>query len=122
MRTLKEHDYTIGWICALQMELTAAMAMLDERHRPFPQAPEDDNCYVLGNIGRHNIVIASLPQGDYGTNSAAHVVTQMRRSFRFIKFGLMVGSGGGAPGQVPSQRLGDVVVSTPNGQSSGVLQ
>ena len=122
MRTLKEPDYTIGWICALQMELTAGIAMLDERHHPLPQAPEDDNCYVLGKIDKHNIVMACLPQGDYGTNSAAHVVTQMKRSFRFIKLGLMVGIGGGAPGQVPTQRLGDVVVSTPTGQSSGVLQ
>jgi hypothetical protein len=32
MRTLRHDNYTIGWICALPTELTAAKAMLDEKH------------------------------------------------------------------------------------------
>ena len=30
--------------------------------------------YILGKIGRHNVVIAVLPDGEYGTTSAAVVV------------------------------------------------
>jgi hypothetical protein len=32
MSSLTVQDYHIGWICALNIELTAAMAMLDEEH------------------------------------------------------------------------------------------
>ncbi len=53
------------------------------------------------------------------TNSAATYVTQMVRTFPSIKIGLMVGTGGGIP---PKVRLGDVVVGTPVGQYSGVVQ
>ncbi|KAF7515244.1 hypothetical protein PCG10_003552 [Penicillium crustosum] len=43
----------------------------------------------------------------------------MISTFPSIKFGLMVGIGGGVP---PKVRLGDVVVSTPVGQFPGVVQ
>ncbi|OPB37494.1 hypothetical protein A0O28_0044060 [Trichoderma guizhouense] len=51
----------------------------------------------------------------------------MMRSFPRIRFGLMVGIGGGAPGEPSNDprndiRLGDVVVSCPTVDSSGVLQ
>jgi nucleoside phosphorylase len=119
---LTEEQYTVGWICALHTELTAAIAMLDERHQRLPQDPGDDNSYILGRIGEHNVVIASLPIGEFGTNSAAHVASQMRRSFRFIRFGLMVGIGGGVPSQEPNLHLGDVVVSSPKDKNGGVVQ
>jgi hypothetical protein len=62
--------YTIAWICALYIETTAAIAMLDEKHGELPRCPNDDNAYTLGSIKNHNIVIASLPQGQYGNNNA----------------------------------------------------
>jgi hypothetical protein len=58
MRTLRHDNYTIGWICALPTELTAAKAMLDEKHTSLPQHPLDRNSYTLGRIASHNIVIA----------------------------------------------------------------
>src|SRR5947207_163856 len=124
MRTLTHQDYKVGWVCALYMELSAAMAMLDERHGVLPQDPDDDNSYVLGHIGQHNIVIASLPDGETGTNAAAHVATQMRRSYKEIRFGLMVGIAGGVPNLEIGRdiRLGDIVVSRPTHQHGGVLQ
>jgi nucleoside phosphorylase len=39
-----------------------------------------------------------------------------------IKLGLMVGIGGGVPSQIPHVRLGDVVVSMPEGTHRGVMQ
>ncbi|KIW65253.1 hypothetical protein PV04_07527 [Phialophora macrospora] len=112
-------DYTVGWVCALPKEQTAATAMLDKIHGNLPKPPHDSNTYTLGSIGQHNVVIACLPKGKYGTNSAAHVATLMVGTFPSIKVGLMVGIGGGIP---PKVRLGDVVVGTPGGQFSGVVQ
>ncbi|KAK6517413.1 hypothetical protein TWF281_004070 [Arthrobotrys megalospora] len=116
-------DYTIGWICALPLELTAAVAVLDKQHEPPPQDRYDDNTYVFGQIGHHNVVITCLPSGVYGVTAAANVVAKMRQTFPCITVGLMVGIGGGAP-LLPQNdiRLGDVVVSEPMGGIGGVLQ
>ncbi|RYP45026.1 hypothetical protein DL768_008576 [Monosporascus sp. mg162] len=113
------NDYTVGWVCALPKERTAAIAMLDQRHADLPKPPNDYNTYTLGSIGNHNIVIACLPKGKIGTTPAATVAIQMINTFTSIKFGLMVGIGGGIP---PNVRLGDVVVSVPVDQYPGVVQ
>lgn len=112
-------DYSVGWICALPKEQTAATAMLDERHPDLPKPMNDTNTYTLGSICSHNVVIACLPKGQYGNNSATNVATLMIRAFPSVKIGLLVGIGGGVPMKV---RLGDVVVSTPSGQYPGVVQ
>ncbi|UKZ54630.1 hypothetical protein TrVGV298_008440 [Trichoderma virens] len=94
--------------------------MLDEKHDPVPVSnPNDNNSYTLGTIGKHNVVLACLPEGEIGTNSAASVAMQLVSTFPSIKFGLMVGIGGGIP---PHVRLGDIVVSKPVGQYPGVVQ
>ena len=120
--TLSHQDYTVGWICALPAELTAAMAIFDEVHAPLPQHPKDSNSYTLGRIGLHNVVVACLPSGQMGNNSAATVASQLRYSFNAIKFGLMVGIGGGVPSKEHDIRLGDVVVSIPGKHNNGVIQ
>ncbi|KAL6803698.1 ankyrin repeat-containing domain protein [Trichoderma sp. SZMC 28012] len=119
LNTRSHADYNVGWVCALPQEQTAAMAMLDERHESLSKPPTDTNAYTLGSIGQHNIVIACLPKGYAGSNSAATVATQMVQTFPSIKIGLLVGIGGGIP---PKVRLGDVVVSAPDGQFPGVIQ
>lgn len=114
-------DYTVGWMCALSTELTAARAMLDCEHPNLPKPQNDDpNTYTLGSIGKHNIVIACLPQGQFGNNVAATVASKMTSTFPSIRFGLMVGVGGGIP--AAKVRLGDVVVSTADGPYPGVVQ
>ncbi|KAF3100351.1 hypothetical protein TWF102_005238 [Orbilia oligospora] len=113
-------DYTVGWVCALPKEQTAATAMLDEIHSDLPKPPDDDNVYTLGVVNKHKVAIACLPKGTDGNNAAARVATAMVRTFPSIKFGLMVGIGGGNP--VNDVRLGDVVVSTPTGEYPGVIQ
>ncbi|EFQ34117.1 hypothetical protein CGRA01v4_12182 [Colletotrichum graminicola] len=118
---LSHKAYTVGWVCALPLEMAAAAAMLDETHEPLAMNPSDSNVYTFGRIGPHDIVIACLPLGQYGTNSAAVVANNMRWSFPSIYIRLMVGIGGGVPGKVDI-RLGDVVVSSPTGTSSGVVQ
>jgi nucleoside phosphorylase len=120
--TLLHGDYTVGWICALPSEMAAARAMLDEHHNPLQQNSRDHNTYTLGRIGRHNVVLACLPTGVIGTLSAARVANQMLQTFERIRFGLMVGIGGGVPSEENDIRLGDVVVSKPTGQSGGMIQ
>ena len=75
--------YTIGWIAALPIERAAATALLDDRHgipAGFEQHQSDTNSYTWGRIGNHNIVIASLPAGVYGTTSAAVTVSNLLSS------------------------------------------
>ncbi|KAJ4194607.1 hypothetical protein NW759_016492 [Fusarium solani] len=116
---LTHSDFTVGWLCALPKEQTAATAMLDQIHPELPKPQDDPNTYTLGSIGKHNIAIACLPKGKIGNIAAAAFATQMVRTFPSIRVGLMVGIGGGIP---PKVRLGDVVVSTPIGQYPGVVQ
>src|SRR5436853_125176 len=91
-------EYQVGWVCALSKEMAAARAMLDEEHEPFQSDNElDNNSYVLGRVGKHNVVMACLPVGVYGTNAAATVANNMLRTFTGLRFSLMVGIGGGIP-------------------------
>jgi hypothetical protein len=96
--------------------MAAARAVLDQEHGPMPsQDAQDRNNYVLGHVHSHNVMIACLPAGVDGTNAAAFVAANMLRAFEGLRFGLMVGIGGGI-------RLGDVVVSQPDKTHGGVVQ
>ncbi|KAN0078968.1 hypothetical protein V8E54_005481 [Elaphomyces granulatus] len=100
---------TVGWICAISTEYVAAQAFLDEEHEgPEYMSPNDSNDYILGKVGKHNVVIAILPDREYGTSSAAGVARDMLHSFPNVRIGLMVGIGGGAPSPKHDIRLGDI--------------
>ncbi|RPA79252.1 purine and uridine phosphorylase [Ascobolus immersus RN42] len=120
--------FTVGWICALPCELEAAKIMLDEVYgRPqYQDRRVDDNHYTLGRIEDHNIVLTVLGAGQTGTSAASVVATHMQSTFRNIRYGLMVGIGGGIPppgnDKKDSVRLGDVVVSIPRDTHGGVMQ
>ncbi|KAL2860013.1 hypothetical protein BJX68DRAFT_251851 [Aspergillus pseudodeflectus] len=118
--------YTVGWICAVLAEYVAAQTFLDEEHEGAAYlSPNDANDYTLGKMGGHNVVIAVLPNGEYGTSSASGVARDMLHSFPNVKLGLMVGIAGGAPrlddDVVHDIRLGDIVVSSPGRGRGGVL-
>lgn len=120
---LKSEDYWVGWICAISTEAVAATLFLDEEHPPLAATNKNDNnTYQLGRIGPHNVVIAVLPEGEYGTVSAAAVARDMLHTFQNIRVGLMVGIGGGAPTSKNDIRLGDIVVSSPGNGYPGVFQ
>lgn len=126
MITLASSDaYTIGWIAPLPIEYAAAKAMLDECHEEpldFEQHPADMNSYTWGHMNKHNIVIASLPAGIYGTTSASATASSLLASLPQIRIGLLVGIGGGVVQPDFDIRLGDVVVSKPDSSSGGVIQ
>ncbi|KAL7955687.1 nucleoside phosphorylase domain-containing protein [Trichoderma compactum] len=65
----------------------------------MPRIPErDDQYYYVGRMGKHNVVALCLP------------------------FCLLIGIGGGVPSSRNDIQLGDVVVSHPTGDHSGVIQ
>ncbi|KAI1466104.1 purine and uridine phosphorylase [Daldinia caldariorum] len=117
------YEYTVGWVCVLQDEYLAACHMLDERYDGRDVVNENDNnIYTLGRISEHKVVITCLPKGRTGMTAAAAVAQNMIRSFLALKFILLVGTAGGAPMPDRDIRLGDVVVSVPQGQLGGVVQ
>ncbi|KID82461.1 btb/poz [Metarhizium guizhouense ARSEF 977] len=120
---LDSKDYTVGWISAIGTEYVAAQEFLDDEHDP-PKflSTNDTNDYTLGRIGEHNVVITVLPDGEYGTSSAASVATNMLHSFPNVRIGVLVGIGGGAPSPKHDIRLGDIVVSAPRDGQGEVLQ
>ncbi|KAH7401711.1 nucleoside phosphorylase domain-containing protein [Phaeosphaeria sp. MPI-PUGE-AT-0046c] len=121
---LHRDKYTVGWVCALPVELAAAQEMLDEEHLDLERDPadKDENLYVLGTMSGHNVAIVCLPSGRIGNSPAAVVATQLQATFKSLRFGLMVGIGGGVPSADADIRLGDVVVSQPHHVHSGVVQ
>ncbi|KAL4884595.1 hypothetical protein BJY04DRAFT_215056 [Aspergillus karnatakaensis] len=118
-RRLRREDYTVGWLCALPIELAAAEETVDEFHDALSNL-SDNEIYTLGRIGEHNVVIACPPQ--MGTNQAADVAARMDTTFPSIRIRLMVGIGGGVPSTKADIQLGDVVVSKPENQHGGVVQ
>ncbi|CAN9091515.1 unnamed protein product [Alternaria alternata] len=106
----------------MEVESGAARLMLDKKEEKLAQSPVDHNVYTLGSINGHNVVIASLPST--GNTSAATVITQLPDTFKQIRFGLLVGIGGGVPIQTDNGpiHLGDVVVSKPERDHSGAIQ
>ncbi|KAL7914207.1 nucleoside phosphorylase domain-containing protein [Trichoderma velutinum] len=118
-------SYTVGLVCMLISEFCAARALLDEEHEPLPSKDNDGNGYLLGKMAKHNVVIV-FPE-NYGMNTVVQTVTNTIHTFPNIRFGLMVGVGGGVPKSPNSDprkdiRLGDVVVSLPMNGHGGVLQ
>jgi nucleoside phosphorylase len=115
----RRKDYTVGWVCALPIELAAAQEMLDKEHE---QLQDGATIYTLGRVGDHDVVIAGLPGGQTGAVSAAVIAERMSLAFPSIRIGLMVGIGGGVPTDEVDIRLGDVVISKPHNVHPGVVQ
>ncbi|KAH7032613.1 nucleoside phosphorylase domain-containing protein [Microdochium trichocladiopsis] len=120
-------DYTIAWIAPLEIETQAALHMLDNRHHGrFSVSRGDDYVFHAGDIGGHNVIIATLPAGqEYGTGSAAALAGQVKKFFPNLWFGLLVGVAAGLPRTSQTQardiRLGDVLVALPEGDSAGLI-
>jgi nucleoside phosphorylase len=120
LHRLSHDDYTVACICPMGVELAPVEAMLDEMHQSLPSG-RDENSYTLGRMGVHNVVIAVM--SEIGNNRAVSVATQLMNDFKSIRFGLLVGIGGGIPnGEKTDIRLGDIVVSKPTAAFGGIVQ
>ncbi|RYP06778.1 hypothetical protein DL765_009366 [Monosporascus sp. GIB2] len=113
-----EANVTVGWIAPTALELTPAIAILENPE----EVPKDNTLYHVGRVGRHRVVMVVCPR--IGTHPAAAVLADMRRSFPNISHVLVVGIAGGMPYYGPDMQqivLGDVVVSCPRGNEGGVV-
>ncbi|KAH7187651.1 nucleoside phosphorylase domain-containing protein [Fusarium oxysporum] len=98
--------------CVGRSTLVSA-AFLDEKHEgPESVSLNDNNDYALGKIGKYNVVIAVLPDREYGILPAISVARDMLYSFPNVRIGLMVGIGGGAPSPKHDIRLGNIGLPT----------
>jgi nucleoside phosphorylase len=115
-------DVEIGIVCALPLELEAAVAALDQVwpdsvRLTMGKARGDRNTYVYGRIGPHNIVLTSLRirdgQPTMGKANAAFVAGDLVHSYPDLSLVLLVGICGGVP-KAGGQEilLGDVVISS----------
>ncbi|KAK6339372.1 hypothetical protein TWF718_008792 [Orbilia javanica] len=107
-------DFEIAIICAVGPEYDAVALLIDQfwdddGYR-YGRAPEDQNTYRTGKIGKYNVVLALLP--GMGKANAANVASGLRSSFRGIEIALIVGICGGVPFYDNQEIiLGDVVIS-----------
>lgn len=112
-RPTSRRDFEIAIICALTIEADAVEALFD-RHwddegPSYGKAHRDANSYSTGLIGRHNVVLAHMP--DMGKANAAAVAANCRTTFHNIKLALVVGICGAAPcANGDDIVLGDVII------------
>ncbi|KAH7016552.1 uncharacterized protein B0I36DRAFT_436186 [Microdochium trichocladiopsis] len=124
---LDPKDYAVVWIAPLEIEAKAALYMLDEQHQGrFAVDHGDEYVFHAGSMCGHNVVIATFPAGqEYGTGSAAALASQILKCFPHHWFGLLVGVAAGLPDlscNPPRDiRLGDVLVSLPEGERAGII-
>ncbi|KAK6515778.1 hypothetical protein TWF281_004368 [Arthrobotrys megalospora] len=114
-RPTSRSDFEIAIICALPLEYDAVSLLIDEYWDDdgdqYGRADGDQNTYTTGRIGRHNIVLALLP--NIGKSNAARVATSFRTSYNRLQLALLVGICGGMPADKDGNEilLGDVVIS-----------
>ncbi|KAK1855472.1 phosphorylase superfamily protein [Colletotrichum chrysophilum] len=109
-------DFKIALVCALSLEYDAATLafdeLWDENGDRFGRSQNDPNNYTTGRIGRHNVVLALLP--NMGKTSSSGAAAALRSSYTGLKLAILAGVCGGVPGsgdEVDEMILGDVVIS-----------
>lgn len=107
-------DFHVAIICALPSEADAVTLLFDqfwdEEGDQFGRTGGDNNTYITGRLGKHNVVLAVLP--GMGTNSAASATANLRSSYGSLSLVFLVGICGGVPKiEDYDVFLGDVVVS-----------
>ncbi|KAL4870250.1 hypothetical protein BDV12DRAFT_184648 [Aspergillus spectabilis] len=75
-------------------------ALLDEIHQDLTAQPNDNNYYAPARMHGHNVVLACILVGEFGTNIATIVAARMNSALPSIKFIQMGGIGGGVPESV----------------------
>ncbi|KAJ5155417.1 hypothetical protein N7492_008220 [Penicillium capsulatum] len=114
-------DCTIVWLCPLEVELQAALAMLDmESHEVCPRSPGQNVIYTVGTIGPHKVAVVGYYQ-EQGLAASGGIVTEVKRDLPKLQFGLLVGIAGGIPSAAHDIQLGDVAVAVPENDCPGVV-
>ncbi|XP_014676779.1 PREDICTED: uncharacterized protein LOC106816671 [Priapulus caudatus] len=116
---------SIAIITALYPEKLAVDTMIDNTQTFVRYKTEgESNVYTLGDIGEHRVVSTKLPAVGH-TRSAmiagGNTTTRLLGTFQKIQYVFLVGVGGGVPHYTDHKkhvRLGDVVVSSPEGPNT----
>ena len=82
----------------------------------------NNNNYILGKVGKYNVVIAVLSDGEYGISFVVSVARDMLHSFPNIKIDLIIGIDGDTLSPKRDIRLNDIVVSNPRDRKGGIFQ
>jgi len=108
----KREDFRIALICAIKEEMEAVLDAFNEEFPSYGKARGDPNSYTCRRIGKHNVVLAYIPQ--MGSPKAAMVAASFRMSFTGIHIGLVVGICRGVPKSLKGEEilLGDIIIST----------
>ncbi|KAG2005304.1 hypothetical protein GB937_008847 [Aspergillus fischeri] len=117
----KLEDCTVVWLCPLEVELRAAIAMLDRVCEDIPlRARGQDVIYTVGEIGPHKVAVVGYYQ-EQGLAVSGSMVAEVKRDLPNLQFGLLVGVAGGIPSSTRDIQLGDVAVAVPEGDRPGVV-
>ncbi|CAG7924497.1 unnamed protein product [Penicillium olsonii] len=115
MKPRDRSEFGIAIICALPHEADPVEALFEETYDRFGtiygKRMGDQNSYITGKLGLHNVVLCIMP--GIGRGPAASVASSLRLSFTGIQLALVVGICGATPylsGQ-PEIFLGDVIIS-----------
>jgi nucleoside phosphorylase len=109
--------FKVAIICALPLEAENVQSVFDicweDQDKRYGKVEGDQNAYTTGVIGRHNVVLAHMP--DMGSTNASAVAANLRPSYPEIQLALVVGICGVVPVNVKTQEeivLGDIIIST----------
>jgi nucleoside phosphorylase len=109
------------WLCPLEVELRAAITMLDKVFEDIPPRAKGQNVvYTVGEIGGHKVAVAGYYQ-EHGLAVSGSMAAEALRDLPNLEIGLLVGIAGGIPSPTRDIRLGDVAVAVPEGDHPGVV-
>lgn len=117
----KLEDCTIVWLCPLEVELRAAIAMLDKVFEDIPPRAKGQNVvYTIGEVGNHKVAVVGYYQ-EHGLAVSGSMAAEVLRDLPNLEMGLLVGIAGGIPSPTRDIQLGDVAVAVPEGDRPGVV-
>ncbi|KAL2864388.1 tetratricopeptide repeat domain protein [Aspergillus lucknowensis] len=121
MPALTLEECTIVWLCPLEIELRAAIAMLDRVSDAIPpRARGQQVVYTIGEIGPHRVAVVGYYQ-EQGLAASGSMAAEVIRDLPNLQFGLLVGIAGGIPSSSCDMQLGDVAVAVPEGDCPGIV-
>ncbi|OQE31323.1 hypothetical protein PENSTE_c001G06564 [Penicillium steckii] len=114
-------ECSIVWLCPLEIELQAAIAMLHNVSEEIPPRARGQNVvYTIGDIGPHRVAVVGYYQ-EQGLAASGSMAAEVLRDLRNLQLGVLVGIAGGIPSSTHDMQLGDVAVAVPEGDRPGVV-
>ncbi|KAH2007600.1 hypothetical protein KXV43_009045, partial [Aspergillus fumigatus] len=91
MRPSSRDEFSIAIICSLTLKVEVVEELLDEVYDRlggyYRKQPGDDNAYINGRIGNHNVVVCCMP--GMGKGNAASVASSLKISYPRISLALV---------------------------------